>query len=69
MPIIHLGAELVIERIHRSGVISYRNIIKKLDEIKAEYPGTSEEEAAYLLADKMNIEIDLDAEVQLRKIH
>ena len=68
MPFIHLGAELVIERIHRSGVISYRNIIRKLDEIKSEYLGISEEEAAYILADKMHIEIDLDAELQLRKV-
>jgi len=68
LPLIFLGAELVIERIHQSGVISYRNIIKKIDEIKAEYPGTSEEDAAHLLADKMGIMIDLDAELQLRKI-
>ena len=29
MPIIFLEAENVIDRIHRSSVISYRNIIKK----------------------------------------
>ena len=68
MPIIFLGAELVIERIHRASVISYRNIIRKMDEILAEYPGIGDEEAAYLLADKLGVEIDLEAELQLRKV-
>ena len=68
MPIIFLGAELVIERIHRARVISYRDIIKQIDEFKKEYPGTSDEEAAYLLANKLGVEIDLDAELQLRKV-
>ena len=69
MPIIFLGAELVIERIHRARVISYRNIIRKMDELISEYPGISDEEAAYLLADKLGMEIDLDAELQLSKVH
>ena len=69
MPIIYLGAELVIERIHTSRVISYRDIIKQIDELQKQYLGTSDEEAAYLLADKLGVEIDLDAELQLRKVH
>lgn len=69
MPIIFLGAELVIERIHQAQVISYRNIIRKMDEIMAEYPGIGDEEAAHLLADKLGVEIDLDAELQLNKVH
>lgn len=69
MPIIFLGAELIIERIHRAQIISYRNIIRKMDEIMAEYPGISDEEAAHLLADKLGVEIDFEAELQLSKIH
>ena len=69
MPIIFLSAELVIERIHRACVISYQNILKKMDELIAEYPGIGDEEAAHLLANKLGVEIDLDAELQLSKVH
>lgn len=68
MPIIFLGAELVIERIHRARVISYRNIIRKMDELISEYPSIGDEEAAHLLADKLGVKIDLDAELQLSKV-
>ena len=69
MTIIFLGAELVIERIHRVRIISYRDIIRKMDELIEEYPDIGDEEAAYLLADKLGVKIDLDAELQLRKVH
>ena len=70
MPIIFLEAENVIERIHRGHAISYRNIIKKMDDYKEQYPGSemSDVEAAYLVADELGVEIDFDAELQLRKI-
>lgn len=70
MPIIYLEAERVIERIHKGSILSYRNIIKKMDHYKSQYPGSdmSEVEAAYLVADELGIEIDLEAERQLRKI-
>ena len=70
MPIIFLEAENIIERIHDRGVISYRDIIKKMDAYKEKYPGgeMSDVEAAYLVADELNIEIDFDAELQLQKV-
>ena len=70
MPIIFLEAEHVIERIHRHGVISYRNIIRKMDAYKEQYPGgeMGDVEAAYLVAAELNIEIDFEAELQLEKI-
>ena len=70
MPIIYLEAERIIERIHKGSILSYRNIIKKMDSYKSQHPGSdmSDVEAAYLLADELGIEIDLDAELQLRKI-
>ena len=70
MPIIYLEAERVIERIHKGSILSYRNIIKKMDFYKTKYPGSdmSDVEAAYLVADELGIEIDFDAELQLRKI-
>jgi len=70
MPIIYLEAEQVIERIHKGSILSYRNIIKKMDHYKSQYPGSdmSEVEAAYLVADELGIEIDFEAERQLHKI-
>ncbi len=70
MPIISLEAENIIERIHRGYVISYRNIIKKMDSYKNQYPISkmSDIEAAYLVADELGVEIDFDAEAQLHKI-
>ena len=62
IPIIFLEAENVIDRIHRSSVISYRNIIKKMDAYKAQYPGKkmSDIEAAHLVAAELGIEIDFE---------
>jgi len=40
-----------------------------MDELIAEYPGIGDEEAAHLLANKLGVEIDLDAELQLSKVH
>ena len=71
MPIIYLEAENVIERIHRSGVISYRNIIKKMDSYKDQYPAggeMSDIEAVHLVASELGVEIDFEAELQLRKV-
>ena len=70
MPIIFIEAEDVIERIHRCRVISYRDIIKKMDVYKAQYSGgeMSDIEASYLVAAELEIEIDFEAEVQVRKI-
>jgi len=70
MPIIFLEAENVIERIHNCRVLSYRDIIKKMDVHRAQYPGgeMSDIEAAYLVAAELEIEIDFEAEVQLRKV-
>ncbi len=70
MPIISLEAENVIERIHRGCVISYRNIIKKMDSYKKQYPGSemSDIEAVYLVADELGVKIDFDAEAQIHKI-
>jgi len=63
MPIIFLEAENVIDRIHRSSVISYRNIIKKMDAYKAQYPGKemSDIEAAHLVAAELGIKIEFEA--------
>jgi len=60
MPIILLEAENVIDRIHRSSVISYRNIIKKMDAYKAQHPGKemSDIEAAHLVAAELGIETE-----------
>jgi len=70
MPIIRLEAENIIERIHRGAMISYRDIIKKMNAYKDQYPSSemSDVEAAYLVADEKGVEIDFDAETQLRKI-
>ena len=70
MPIIFLEVENVIERIHNCRVLSYRDIIKKMDVYKAQYPGgdMSDIEAAYLVAAELEIEIDFEAELQVRKI-
>jgi len=68
MPVIFLEAENVIDRIHRSAVISYRNIITKMDAYKTQCPGTSDIEAAYLVAAELEIELDFEAELQVRKI-
>lgn len=57
MPIIYLEAENVIERIHRCRVISYRDIIKRMDFYRERYPGgeMSDIEAAYLVATELGL--------------
>jgi len=70
MPIIYLEAENIIERIHNCRVLSYRDIIKKMDVYRRQYPGgeMTDIEAAYLVAAELEIEIDFEAEIQTHKI-
>jgi len=63
VPIIFLEAENVIEKIHNCRVLSYRDIIKKMDAYKAQHPGgeMSDIEAAHLVAAEFGIEIEFEA--------
>ena len=61
MPIMFLEAENVIERIHSCRMLSYRDIIKKMDAYRVQNSGMSDIEAAHLVAAELGVESDFEA--------